>query len=188
MSVGRPIKYLTEEERQKSRIKQAIEWRKNNREKYLENERKRRSKNFEKIKNNDKKWREKNKEVLKQKRRLYLKKRKENNPIFKIEQIVRGNIRRSFSRGIKNFIKRERTERILGCSIDFFVSYILSKCPQGTSIENFGRYGYHLDHIIPISKARTDKEIIRLCHYTNFQPLWWKDNLKKSDKIYVKLC
>jgi len=48
--------------------------------------------------------------------------------------------------------------------------------------ENQGTY-WHMDHIIPISSAQTDEDVYRLNHYTNFQPLYWEDNLKKSNKI-----
>lgn len=37
------------------------------------------------------------------------------------------------------------------------------------SFENYGKW--HLDHIIPLSTAKTEKEVIILNHYTNFQPL-----------------
>ena len=35
------------------------------------------------------------------------------------------------------------------------------------------------------SKCKTEKEIYELCHYTNLQPLWAKENLKKSNKLII---
>ena len=49
------------------------------------------------------------------------------------------------------------------------------------TLENHGEW--HLDHIIPLAIAKTEEEIIKLNHYTNFQPLWAIDNLKKGAKI-----
>lgn len=46
--------------------------------------------------------------------------------------------------------------------------------------ENHGEW--HLDHIIPISYAKTEKEILDLNHYTNYQPLWKLDNLTKGNR------
>jgi hypothetical protein len=49
---------------------------------------------------------------------------------------------------------------------------------------NWDNYGkWHVDHIIPLSSANTEEEIYKLCHYTNLQPLWAEDNIKKSNKI-----
>ena len=49
------------------------------------------------------------------------------------------------------------------------------------SWENQGKW--HIDHITPLSSAKTEEEVYRLCHYTNLQPLWAEDNLKKGSKI-----
>jgi len=46
------------------------------------------------------------------------------------------------------------------------------------SWSNQGTY-WHMDHIIPISSAKKEEDLYRLNHYTNFQPLYWLDNLKK---------
>ena len=44
---------------------------------------------------------------------------------------------------------------------------------------------WHIDHIIPISLAKDENEMVKLNHYTNLQPLWEIDNLMKSNKIIL---
>lgn len=48
---------------------------------------------------------------------------------------------------------------------------------------NYGEW--HLDHIIPlVSFDLTNRwQFARACHYTNYQPLWWWDNISKGAKI-----
>ncbi len=46
---------------------------------------------------------------------------------------------------------------------------------------------WHLDHIVPVSVAKTEQEIIKLNHYTNFRPLWAKENLAKGKKQTIQL-
>jgi hypothetical protein len=47
-------------------------------------------------------------------------------------------------------------------------------------------YGWDIDHIIPTSIANTEEELIKLCHYTNLQPLCSKINrdIKKNNPSY----
>ena len=54
---------------------------------------------------------------------------------------------------------------------------------SGMNWNNNTLHGWHVDHIIPLSSAKTLDDVERLCHYTNLQPLWAKDNILKSDKI-----
>ena len=42
---------------------------------------------------------------------------------------------------------------------------------------------WHIDHIYPISLATDENHLIKLNHYTNFQPLLALDNIRKSNKI-----
>lgn len=79
----------------------------------------------------------------------------------------------------KKFTGKIDMDLILGCNYDEFVLYLSSKFCDGMSLENYGEW--HIDHIVPLSTAKTECEIVHLCHYTNLQPLWKKDNLLKSN-------
>ena len=63
-------------------------------------------------------------------------------------------------------------------------SLMESKFTEGMSWENQGKNGWHIDHKKPCSKFDLSKpeEQKKCFHFTNLQPLWWEDNLKKSDK------
>jgi hypothetical protein len=84
---------------------------------------------------------------------------------------------------LKNNSFKGKTIEILGMDINSFKIYIESKFLNGMSWDNYGLNGWHIDHIIPLCSAKTEEEFYKLCHYTNLQPLWAKDNWKKSNKI-----
>jgi hypothetical protein len=81
----------------------------------------------------------------------------------------------------KGYTKKSKTSEYLGCTFNEFKTYIEEKFIENMSWEN--RMDWHLDHIYPISLAETEDELIKLNHYTNFQPLWAVDNLRKGNKI-----
>lgn len=121
-----------------------------------------------------KKWLDKNKEH----RRNYIMKYN-SNPKIKIKNSLRGRINELMNKKYNN----PKTLDLLGCEYEYFIKYIENKFIDGMSWDNYGYYGWHLDHIIPLSSAKTKEEIVNLFHYTNLQPLWANDNLKKSNKI-----
>ena len=133
--------------------------------------------NNEKIKHYKKNYYQENKPKI----YAYVKNRMDTDSLYSFRSKISHSILSSFKR--KGFKKASKTEAILGCTIKQFTKHILSLCPKGVSENDFGRYGYHLDHIIPISAANTEDEITILCHYTNYQPLWWRDNIIKSNKL-----
>jgi hypothetical protein len=49
------------------------------------------------------------------------------------------------------------------------------------SWDNQGQW--HIDHIIPLASAKSEEELYKLCHFTNLQPMWAVDNIKKGSKI-----
>lgn len=115
----------------------------------------------------------------KENKRNYVNNKLETDPFFKLKFNLRVLIRNGINR---NFSKRsKKTSEILGCTFEEFKIYLESKFDENMNWENQGTY-WHLDHIIPISSAQTEQEVYKLNHYTNFQPLYWLDNLKKSNK------
>lgn len=81
--------------------------------------------------------------------------------------------------------KSESTLVLLGCSIDVFRKHIETQFKDGMSWDNHGVYGWHIDHIRPCSYFDlSDPEQQKQCfHYTNLQPLWAEENLKKGSTI-----
>jgi len=157
----------------------------NNKDEILKQNKDYRLKNFEKIKktrkiyldknpNLFKNWIEKNKEHRKNYINNY-----NSNPKIKLKNSLRSRINELMNKKYNN----PRTVDMVGCDYEFLIKYIESKFKEGMSWDNYGYYGWHIDHIIPLSSAKTEEEISKLYHYTNLQPLWAKDNLQKSNKI-----
>ena len=99
--------------------------------------------------------------------------------LFKLKSLLRTRIY-NFLKS-KCLTKSTSTERIVGCSNEYFKEYMENKFTEGMSWDNQGKW--HIDHIIPLSSANSEEEIYKLFHYTNLQPLWAKDNLSKHNKI-----
>ena len=72
---------------------------------------------------------------------------------------------------------------LIGCSIFDLKAYLASKFTEGMSWENYGKW--HIDHIIPCCAFNLvdPQEQLKCFHYTNLQPLWAEDNMRKGDKI-----
>jgi hypothetical protein len=143
------------------------EWRKNN-------------PNYNKIQNKEyaKKYYSKHKDELKEYNKNYSKTRREQDPLFKLKS----NIRNTIIRYIKN-PKNNNTEQILGCTFEQLKQHIESQWVEGMNWDNWTQDGWHVDHIIPLASATTEDEIYKLNHYTNLQPLWAPDNMKKGFKF-----
>lgn len=75
--------------------------------------------------------------------------------------------------------------RDLGCSVEALKQHLESLFQDGMSWENWSRYGWHVDHIVPLAwfDLSDPEEWKRACHYTNLQPLWAIDNHRKRDYI-----
>ena len=154
-----------------------LKYRLNNPENRKKQDKLYREKNSEKIKLKNEVWKKNNPKYQTQ----YEKKRKEIDSLFNLNKSVRGRIYKFLKS--KNITKNNSTFNIVGCPPIFLKEHLEKQFTDGMSWENHGLYGWHIDHIIPLSSAKTEEEIYELCHYTNLQPLWAEDNLKKGCKI-----
>lgn len=124
-------------------------------------------------------------------------KRKRNNRYRKIyvknnkaKWAIRNIISQSFIRALKGeYNKSQKTEKLLGCTVQEAINYIETTFEEGMSWNNYGKCKggdctnvWHIDHKVPLASAKTKKELIKLCHHTNLQALWADINLQKGSK------
>lgn len=151
-----------------------IKWEAENPEKTRSYSREWHRKNPKKSSEKSRRWHQKNPSW----QRDYAKKRRACDPIFAMKSRVRSRLRYALSKISAK--KREKTSEILGCTWEFFSEYIESKFKDGMCWDNRG--DWHIDHITPLALAKNCDELIKLCHYTNLQPLWAYDNKSKGAK------
>ena len=166
-------------EKERERAKKYYE---NNKEKIKEKDKIRFLENPEKFRNIKLKSYHKNKTKDEQieRRRKYRKHKRKTDVKYRLANVVRRRIIHYIR--INNITKKNKTFDIVGCTPQFLKEHLEGQFKDGMSWDNYGFYGWHIDHIIPLSSAKTEEELYGLCHYTNLQPLWAKDNLSKGSK------
>jgi|688.fasta_scaffold77795_5 hypothetical protein len=158
--------------------KKVISHQKNNSEYYKEYRAKYYLLNKNTIKIKSKFYKQKNKNQ----RNLNHKLKMKTDPFYVLKKNIRGRIYSAIKRD--SIIKDKKTLDILGCSIKELKSYLEQKFKDGMSWCNYGKGGWHIDHIIPLAHAKQDKDLFyKLCHFSNLQPLWESENCSKGSKI-----
>jgi hypothetical protein len=84
-----------------------------------------------------------------------------------------------------NVTKASRIVQLLGCDWKEFVSHVESQFQPGMSWDNHSQSGWHFDHIAPLSSfdLTDEAQLKKACHFTNVQPLWAADNVRKGAKV-----
>jgi len=111
-----------------------------------------------------------------------------NDPQYKIASCLRVVI--------GNVLKRKGAKKIgsavveLGCTVDELIEHLEFKFYKNLETgemmnwENHAKRGWHVDHIKPLCSFDLEdpEQFKEACHYTNLQPLWWKENLSKNGR------
>jgi len=155
-------------------LKQHKDWKESHKKEIQRWTKKYIDKNRKKISEYQKKWRKKNKKRINLLRR--------NRKLIDIGYKIECNLRRRLHHALKGNNKSKKTLELLGCSIDFLKKHIENQFTEGMNWDNYGKW--EIDHIIPCAKFDLSifEEQKKCFHYTNLQPLWELDNLKKAAK------
>jgi len=107
--------------------------------------------------------------------------RRRADPLFAMVERLRARTKTAF-RGM-GWTKAGSARDLLGCEFPDAKIHLESQFAPGMSWDN--RNLWHIDHRVPLSSAKTPKEMAALCHYSNLQPLWAIDNMRKHSKMPV---
>ena len=129
--------------------------------------------NYDKVLETRKRFKEKNPSY----NNNYNKQRKKQDVLFRLIFDMRNSVNRYLK------YRSKRTFDIVGCTPEFLKEHLGTQFIDGMSWNN--RSEWHIDHIIPLSSAKTEEELYKLCHYSNLQPLWAGDNLSKGTKVFT---
>lgn len=122
-----------------------------------------------------KEWRFENRDKINNYRRVKYK----EDPLYKMQIACRNMVKKMFkSIGSEKDVK---THKVLGYAAKDLKLHIEQQFTDGMTWDNYGEW--HIDHIIPISEAKTFIKGLQLSQLTNLQPLWAEENIRKSNII-----
>lgn len=166
------------------RLRKMAEWRKANKDKIRQTNLAYRQANKTKIAASKDRWRRKNRAKVQASQTRYAAKKLKTDPVFCLKNRMRVRMCQAMrSSGVH---KSDRTLSLIGCTSMQLKKHIESKFLPGMTWENRDRW--HVDHIVPIAAfdISTTEGQKSAFHYTNLQPLWAEDNLRKQAKPPVK--
>ena len=113
-------------------------------------------------------------------KRIYQQRREK--PYEKLSATIRSRIYDYLKHGYKS----AKSEKLIGVTWKELGVYIEKQFKPGMAWDNYGFYGWHVDHIVPLSSFDLTKseEQKKAFHYTNLQPLWAKENMHKGSRVF----
>lgn len=98
---------------------------------------------------------------------------------------IKNNLFRRLNHAIACAVKHAPTYELVGCTPDQLKAHLEAAFLPGMTWENYGKGGWHIDHVMPCAAFDLTKESEqRKCfHYSNLNPLWGRDNMSKGKKV-----
>jgi len=123
----------------------------------------------------------------KEERNLKRNNRKKIDLDYRILEGLRSRLHKALKN--QNCVKNTRTMHLIGCNIDNLKRHIEKQFIENMSWDNYGYYGWHIDHIRPcVSFDLTKPTEQKKCfNYKNLQPMWGVNNMAKGSKYNGKI-
>lgn len=139
-------------------------------------EKTKRDTNREEYNSKSREWRLTNKNYINAQKREREQKRRDTDPSYRIRHNLSTRLYLTVSK------KTGKTMELVGCSRADLETHLASKFTEGMTWQNYG--DWHIDHIKPcasfdLASPEKQKECF---HWSNLQPLWAVDNLKKGSR------
>jgi hypothetical protein len=127
-------------------------------------------------------YRKENMDKVRVRQNRWMKNKLKTDSLFKLSVTVRSRVKQYLK--VKNFKEKlnKTNYEMIGLTPQELREHIENQFTEGMSWELMGKH-IHIDHIIPLASAKTYEDVIRLSHYTNLQPLWASDNMRKGTRI-----
>jgi len=122
----------------------------------------------------------KNNEKRNAARRKNLQRRRDEDSQYRMKMALHVRLYDAVKR--QKGLKSAKTLELLGCTVEQLQTFLEAEFTNGMAWENYGEW--HIDHIRPCASFNlADPEEQKKCfHWTNLQPLWALDNIRKGDK------
>ena len=97
--------------------------------------------------------------------------------------LLKNRLRARFHSVLRGKHKPGHCLKLVGCTLDELIQHLERQFAPGMAWDNFG--DWHIDHIRPCASFDLENpEEVKACfHYSNLQPLWSIDNLRKGTSI-----
>lgn len=86
-------------------------------------------------------------------------------------------------------IKTDRTMKLLDCTAKALMAHLQQHFAPGMNWNNYGRHGWSVDHILPLSMfdlSKPDHQRLAF-NFRNCRPAWEFDNASKKNKLDLAL-
>ena len=112
-------------------------------------------------------------------RSRYMRERYNNDVQFRLSRLIIGRLNKM----LRGIYTSQSLIEYLGCSLNELKQHLEAQFESGMSWENHGEW--HINHIIPLASAdlTNPEELAQVCHYSNLQPLWADENIRKGAQI-----
>jgi hypothetical protein len=137
--------------------------------------------NAQRERENNRRWYRQNKESELEKNRRYRAHRRAHDPVYKLTLRARKLVKKAFSQA--GWDKNSKTQEILGCDFRILQAHLIATAKRNYGGKYFPKRKYEIDHIVPLSTAKTEEDVVRLNHHTNLQFLLKQHNRAKGNKI-----